>query len=126
MKKKKERCIVWISKFFSELSNTWNSCPSWLAEGIAQYMYDNADWDHWDTHRDMILRDRAINDNLLSFNEMNTFGKKGIGNESTYNSGFALSRYIAYKYGSGIIKDLMVELSNPFTSFQLMMRFITL
>ena len=88
--------------------------PPWLAEGIAQYMYDNADWDHWDTHRDMILRDRAINDNLLSFNEMNTFGKKGIGNESTYNSGFALSRYIAYKYGSGIIKDLMVELSNPF------------
>ena len=87
--------------------------PPWLAEGIAQYMYDNADWDHWDTHRDMILRDKAINDNLLSFNEMNTFGKKGIGNESTYNSGFALSRYISYKYGSGIIKDLMVELSNP-------------
>ena len=49
--------------------------PPWLAEGIAQYMYDNADWDHWDTHRDMILRDRAIHDNLLSFNEMNTFGK---------------------------------------------------
>ena len=32
--------------------------PPWLAEGIAQYMYDNADWDHWDSHRDMILRDR--------------------------------------------------------------------
>ena len=27
----------------------------------------------------MILRDRAINDNLLSFNEMNTFGKKVLG-----------------------------------------------
>ena len=25
----------------------------WLAEGVAQYMYD-ADYDHWDTHRDMI------------------------------------------------------------------------
>ena len=87
--------------------------PPWLAEGIAQYMYDGADWDHWDTHRDMILRDRAINKNLLSFNEMNTFGKKGIGNESTYNSGFALSRYIIFKYGSQTIKDLMVELSNP-------------
>ena len=87
--------------------------PPWLAEGIAQYMYDGADWDHWDTHRDMILRDRAINKNLLSFNEMNTFGKKGIGNESTYNSGFALSRYIVFKYGSDIIKDLMIELSSP-------------
>jgi len=87
--------------------------PPWLAEGSAQYMYDGADWDHWDTHRDMILRDRALNDKLLSFNEMNTFGKKGIGNESTYNSGFALSRYIAYKYGSNVIKDVMQELSNP-------------
>jgi len=87
--------------------------PPWLAEGIAQYMYDGADWDHWDTHRDMILRDRSINKNLLSFNEMNTFGKKGIGNESTYNSGFALSRYIVFKYGSDIIKDLMIELSSP-------------
>ena len=87
--------------------------PPWLAEGSAQYMYDGADWDHWDTHRDMILRDRALNDKLLSFNEMNTFGKKGIGNESTYNSGFALSRYIAYKYGSNVIKDVMEELSNP-------------
>ena len=58
--------------------------PPWLAEGVAQYMYENADWDHWDTHRDMILRDRVINNNMLSFTEMNTFGKKGIGNESTF------------------------------------------
>ena len=48
--------------------------PPWLAEGIAQYMYENADWDHWDTHRDMIMRDRVIHDNLLTFTEMNTFG----------------------------------------------------
>ena len=44
---------------------------------------------------------------------MNTFGKKGIGNESTYNAGFALSRYIAYKYGSNSLKELMIELSKP-------------
>lgn len=87
--------------------------PPWLAEGIAQFMYDGADWDHWDTHRDMILRDRSINKNLLSFTEMNTFGKKGIGNESTYNSGFALSRYIVSRYGPNILKDIMVELSKP-------------
>ena len=76
-------------------------------------MYNGADWDHWDTHRDMILRDRSINKNLLSFTEMNTFGKKGIGNESTYNSGFALSRYIVSRYGPNILKDIMVELSKP-------------
>ena len=87
--------------------------PPWLAEGIAQYMYDSADWDNWDSHRDMILRERAINDNMLSFTEMNTFGKKGIGNESTYNAGFALATFIANEYGSESIKNIMEELSNP-------------
>ena len=87
--------------------------PPWLAEGIAQYMYDDADWDNWDSHRDMILRDRVINDNMLTFTEMNTFGKKGIGNESTYNSGFALSTYIANEYGSATLSDIMGELSSP-------------
>ena len=87
--------------------------PPWLAEGSAQYMFDGANWDHWDSHRDMILRDRALNNNLLSFTEMNTFGKKGIGNESTYNSGFALCSFIADNYGAHALKQIMVELSNP-------------
>ena len=89
------------------------SVPPWLAEGIAQYMYDEASWDTWDTHRDMILRDRTINNNLLSFDQISTFGKKGIGNESTYNTGYALSRYISYKYGSIALKNIIIELSNP-------------
>ena len=87
--------------------------PPWLAAGIAQYMYEIADWDHWDTHRDMIMRGRVIHDNLLSFTEMNTFGKKGIGNESTYNAGFALSTYIANEYGPESLKGIMEELSSP-------------
>ena len=87
--------------------------PPWLAEGIAQYMYDDADWDSWDSHRDMILRDRVINDNMLSFTEMNTFGKKGIGNESTYNAGYALSTFLANEYGSQALSDIMDELSSP-------------
>ncbi len=87
--------------------------PPWLAEGSAQYMFAGADWDHWDSHRDMILRDRTLNDNLLTFTEMNTFGKKGIGNESTYNAGFAFCKYIAEKYGADALKQIMVELSNP-------------
>ena len=87
--------------------------PPWLAEGTAQFMYDNADWDNWDTHRDMILRDRAINDNLLTFTEMNTFGKSGIGNESTYNSGYKLCRFIALSYGSEKLKEILINLSSP-------------
>ena len=90
------------------------SVPPWFAEGVAQYMYSNADWDHWDSHRDMILRDRTINNNLLKFSEMNTFGKKGIGNESTYNSGFALVRHIVSKYGENSLKQISIELSKPF------------
>ena len=90
------------------------SVPPWLAEGVAQYMYEDADWDIWDSHRDMILRDRVIHDNMLTFTEMNTFGKKGIGNESTYNSGYALSTYIANEYGPETLRDIFEELSSPF------------
>ena len=41
------------------------SVPPWLAEGTAQFMYPNANYDFWDSHRDMIVRDRILNDNLL-------------------------------------------------------------
>jgi len=87
--------------------------PPWLAEGVAQYMYEGADWDHWDSHRDMILRDRSLNDNFLSFDEINTFGKRGIGNESTYNTGFAFCKYIAVKYGAESLRAIMEDLSTP-------------
>ena len=88
--------------------------PPWLAEGTAQHMYPDADWDNWDSHRDMILRDQALNDELLSFEEINTFGKCGLGNESVYNSGYAFVNYIAAKYGEKTLQLLMEELSNPF------------
>ena len=87
--------------------------PPWLAEGVAQYMYPGADWDNWDSVRDMILRDRILNNKMLSWREMNTFGKSGIGNESVYNAGFALSRYLSVKYGSESLKKIMASLSKP-------------
>lgn len=88
--------------------------PPWLAEGVAQYMYEGATHDFWDTHRDMILRDHVIHGHLHTLNEMNTFGKSGIGNESTYNAGFALVRYIVFKYGESSLKKILTNLSNPF------------
>ena len=88
--------------------------PPWLAEGVAQYMYGNANWDTWDSHRDMILRDRALNNNLLTFEGINTFGKCGIGNESVYNTGYAFVKYIVDEYGEESVKLLMKELSSPF------------
>ena len=88
--------------------------PPWLAEGTAQFMYNNANFDYWDSHRDMILRDRVINNNLLTFNDMNTFGKRGIGNECTYNQGFSFVNYLADRYESKILQDISNSLSKPF------------
>ena len=87
--------------------------PPWLAEGAAQFMYPGADWDNWDSIRDMILRDRILNNNMLSWRQMNTFGKSGIGNESVYNAGFALARYLAVKYGPESLEKIMTSLSKP-------------
>ena len=87
--------------------------PPWLAEGTAQFMYPGADWDNWDSIRDMLLRDRILNKKMLTWREMNTFGKSGIGNESVYNTGFALSRFLAVKYGSESLEKIMLLLGKP-------------
>jgi len=46
---------------------------------------------------------------------MNTFGKCGIGNESTYNQGFSLVKYIVKEYGEDKLQKITSSLSNPFT-----------
>tara|TARA_B100001029_G_C15062387_1_gene459688 strand:- start:640 stop:3651 length:3012 start_codon:yes stop_codon:yes gene_type:complete len=87
--------------------------PPWLAEGTAQFMYPGANFDFLDSHRDMIIRDRVLNNNLLTFAEMNSFGKKGIGNESTYNQGFSFITWLAKKYGNDINRRISEEISRP-------------
>ena len=87
--------------------------PPWLAEGAAQYMYPEADWDNWDSHRDMILRDRTFNNNLLSWSDINSFGKSGIGNESVYNTGYAFTKYIASRFGPDVIPNIFKYMSKP-------------
>ncbi|RKY88116.1 biopolymer transporter Tol, partial [candidate division KSB1 bacterium] len=88
--------------------------PMWFAEGIAQYETSVNGYDYWDSHRDMILRVRALNNNLLSLKEIDVFGKGSIGNESTYNQGFSLVKYIAETYGKDALKKLSKELSRFF------------
>jgi Tol biopolymer transport system component len=82
--------------------------PAWFAEGTAQYMRKEFNYDNWDTHRDMILRCYALDGKMLTWNQMGVFGKTSLGNESVYNAGFALTRYIAQKYG----EDKLVEINN--------------
>ena len=88
--------------------------PPWLAEGTAQFMYPGANFDFLDSHRDMIIRDRVLNNNLLTFSQMNSFGKKGIGNESTYNQGFSFVLWLANNFGNDINKRISAEISKPF------------
>ena len=76
-------------------------------------MYPNADWDNWDSIRDMILREQVINNNMLSWSELNTFGKSGIGNESVYNTGYAFSKYLAITYKPEVLSKIMKSLAKP-------------
>ncbi|HSD64027.1 MAG TPA: hypothetical protein VLB50_09520, partial [Ignavibacteriaceae bacterium] len=80
--------------------------PAWFAEGTAQYMRKEFNYDQWDTHRDMILREYVLNGQMLTWNEMGEFGKTSLGNESVYNAGFALTRYISQKYGEEKLKEI--------------------
>jgi len=87
--------------------------PMWLAEGVAQFQYPGSTNDLWDTHRDMLLRDRVLNHHLLSLDQMGSFGKRGIGNESVYNQGYAFVRYLTGRFGSEICPRMMDLLSAP-------------
>jgi len=87
--------------------------PPWFAEGTAQFNAKEAPYDYWDSHRDMILRDRVLHNDLLTWNGMSTFGKKGTGNESVYNQGFSLVSFIARNYGSDALYRITEEMRSP-------------
>ncbi len=88
--------------------------PAWFAEGTAQYMRTEFNYDNWDTQRDMILRCKALSNKLLTWNQMGVFGKNSIGNESVYNAGFSLTRYISQKYGEDKLRKITKALSKKF------------
>ncbi|MDE3057947.1 MAG: PD40 domain-containing protein [Bacteroidota bacterium] len=85
--------------------------PSWFAEGVAQYNRPELSYDSWDSHRDMILRMYALDNNMLTWDEMSVFGKTSLGNESSYNAGFALVKYISETYGEDAIPRIAKNLS---------------
>ena len=90
--------------------------PAWFAEGTAQYMRKDFGYEKWDAHRDMILRSFALDNTLLTWNQMGLFDKTSLGNESVYNSGFALTRYISQKYGESKLAEITKKLGK-FTNF---------
>lgn len=84
--------------------------PSWFAEGTAQYQRKEFNYDNWDTHRDMVLRCYALSNRMLTWNQMGVFDKTSLGNESVYNAGFALTRYISQKYGEDKLEQISHDL----------------
>ncbi len=84
--------------------------PSWFAEGTAQYQRPEFRYESWDSHRDMILRSYVLSDNMLTWNQMGVFAKTSLGNESVYNSGFNLVRYIAKTYGEDKLQKIFASL----------------
>lgn len=87
--------------------------PAWFAEGTAQFNHPDLNYDYWDTHRDMILRMQVLDDKLLSWEELNSFGKTSLGNESVYNSGFSLVEFIAKNYGVNKLEEISRYLKSP-------------
>ncbi len=73
--------------------------PPWWAEGVAQYQRPQLQYDLWDSHRDMLLRTATVENKLLTYSEMNSFGKNSIGSERVYNQGYSFSGYIAERFG---------------------------
>jgi WD40 repeat protein len=80
--------------------------PVWFAEGVAQHQAPNARFDYRDPNREMVLRDRVIHDALLTFPEMDVFGKTSHGNESAYNLGFAFVNYLTERFGEGWLQRI--------------------
>lgn len=85
--------------------------PAWFAEGVAQYNRPQLRYDFWDTHRDMILRSYVLKDSMLTWEQMAVFGKTSLGNESSYNAGFAFVDYLARTYGIDKLNDISRNLS---------------
>jgi len=88
--------------------------PPWLAEGTAQHMFKEAKFDFWDSHRDMILRDKSVHNKVFSLADMNTFGKRGFGNECTYDHGFAFVEYLVNRFGEDVLRRISESLRKPY------------
>ncbi|HOJ03559.1 MAG TPA: biopolymer transporter Tol [Bacteroidota bacterium] len=87
--------------------------PPWFAEGTAQFQRGKLTYDAWDAHRDMILRCYVLADSMLSWGEMSAFGKTSLGNESVYNAGYNLTRYIAKTYGEDKLEAITRAMGKP-------------
>ena len=85
--------------------------PAWLAEGTAQYQRSWLNYDEWDTHRDMMLRTRFLEDEQLSLADMGGFySHNSLLRETVYNQGYAFTRYLANRFGEDVLRKISADL----------------
>jgi hypothetical protein len=85
---------------------------AWLAEGTAQYESARLGFDRWDSHRDMVIRTAALNDQFISLDLMNVFQSDlSIDLErGPYTQGFDLIRYISEEFGDKKVIEIWTNL----------------
>jgi hypothetical protein len=88
--------------------------PPWFAEGVAQYQLPGLDYDQWDSHRDMLLRTATLENKLLTYTEMQAFGKNSLGNERVYNQGYAMTGFLAERHGLETLRRAIKNMKNLF------------
>ncbi|MBD3390659.1 MAG: hypothetical protein GF418_01425 [Chitinivibrionales bacterium] len=80
--------------------------PMWFAEGTAQSGSQRMDGDCWDARRDMALRLAALDNRLLTLDEMAHFTHDWIGNELVYNQGYSLVRHLEHAFGKETVSGI--------------------
>ena len=112
--------LLSVSRFDSNPDITFQfplyhlNAPRGWTEGIAQYGAQKFGYDSWDSHRDMLLRMAALEDDLLSWEEMGTvwdrMGK--FYGEFVYNQGYAMMVYIHEQYGAEKVDELTHQIGS--------------
>lgn len=73
--------------------------PMWFAEGTSQLRAEQMGSDCWDSRRNMVLRCAALENKMLSLDEMSHFTHDIIGSEMVYNQGYAFTKYLESRIG---------------------------
>ncbi len=81
------------------------SPPLWFLEGMAEYMSD-----HWDARGRMVLRDAVIANSIVPLSYLQDFGPLGSRVYLGYKEAQSAVEYLAEKYGSDKLGDILREL----------------
>jgi len=112
-KEKREDVLLGYPNRIVSYPLPFTTVPPWFAEGVAQYQLPELQYDLWDSHRDMMLRTAVVEGKMLTYSEMNSFGKNSIGSERVYNQGYSFSGYIAGRYGIEALKKISNNMRSP-------------